>query len=154
LAVYFVDSSALVKRYISETGSAWVSGLFDPLLANEVFIAPITPVEILAAIARRARGGTITQSDAATASNLFRTDLQADCLLVEFTDNLLQSAMNLAEGHGLRGYDAVQLAAALEIDTICRLSGLPSLVFVSADVNLNAVATTEGLQVDNPNLHP
>jgi Holliday junction resolvase RusA-like endonuclease len=39
MAVYFLDSSALVKRYISETGSVWVLGLFDPALNNEAFIA-------------------------------------------------------------------------------------------------------------------
>ena len=37
MAIYFIDSSALVKRYISETGSTWVLGLFDPALSNEVF---------------------------------------------------------------------------------------------------------------------
>ncbi|MEH1937706.1 MAG: hypothetical protein V7L14_29155 [Nostoc sp.] len=31
MAVYFLDSSALVKRYISEIGSVWVLGLFDPI---------------------------------------------------------------------------------------------------------------------------
>jgi len=36
MAVYFLDSSALVKRYISETGSAWVLGLFDPALNNDI----------------------------------------------------------------------------------------------------------------------
>ena len=42
MAVYFVDSSALVKRYIGETGSTWVLGLFDSALNNEVFVAAIT----------------------------------------------------------------------------------------------------------------
>jgi uncharacterized protein len=42
MAVYFLDSSALMKRYISEIGSAWVVNLFDPALNNEVLIAAIT----------------------------------------------------------------------------------------------------------------
>jgi uncharacterized protein len=45
MAVHFLDSSALVKRYISETGSAWVSGLFDPALGHEIFVAAIAGVE-------------------------------------------------------------------------------------------------------------
>lgn len=44
MAVYFLDSSALVKRYITEAGSAWVLRLFDPALNNEVFIAAQLPV--------------------------------------------------------------------------------------------------------------
>jgi predicted nucleic acid-binding protein len=48
MALYFLDSSALVKRYISETGSAWVLELFTDALNNEIFIAAIAKVEIVA----------------------------------------------------------------------------------------------------------
>ena len=47
MADYYFDSSALIKRYVSEAGSAWVCGLFDPGLGHEAFIAEITPVEIV-----------------------------------------------------------------------------------------------------------
>lgn len=57
MAFYYLDSSALVKRYIGETGSAWVLSLFDPKLNNDVLIAAITGVEIIAAIIRRSRAG-------------------------------------------------------------------------------------------------
>lgn len=30
MADYFFDSSALVKRYVRESGSGWVTSLFDP----------------------------------------------------------------------------------------------------------------------------
>lgn len=142
---YFTDSSTLVKRYVSEIGSAWVTGLFDPALNNEVFVAAIT---------RRARGGTITAADAASTCNLFRTDWLSDYQVVEVHDALLQQAMALAEAYGLRGYDAVQLAAGCQVNHLCVGSGLAPVVFVSADSELNAAAVQEGLVVDNPNLHP
>jgi hypothetical protein len=63
MAFYYVDSSALVKRYIRETGSAWVLSWFDPSLNNDVLIAAITGVEIIAAIIRRARGRSISITD-------------------------------------------------------------------------------------------
>jgi uncharacterized protein len=50
MAIYFVDSSALVKRYISEVGSTWVLELFNPAIDNEIFVAAIAGVEIIAAI--------------------------------------------------------------------------------------------------------
>ena len=62
--------------------------------------------------------------------------------------------MHLAEKHGLRGYDAVQLASVLEIHRQHLAVGLPSPVLVSADAELNSAALAEGLQIENPNLHP
>lgn len=63
MALYFLDSSALVKRYIKETGSTWILNLFDPTVNHEIFIAAITQVEIIAAITRRTKGGDITQKN-------------------------------------------------------------------------------------------
>ncbi len=153
MADYYFDSSALVKRYISETGSVWVCSLFDSNLRHETFISAITPVEIVAAIARRERGKTISQVDAIAASTQFRADLQTSYQVVELTDLLLTQAMSLAETYALRGYDAVQLAAALAVNALCTQNELPSLVFVSADGELNNVAASMGLAIENPNNH-
>lgn len=62
--------------------------------------------------------------------------------------------MRFAEVHRLRGYDAVQLGAAVELHVLREAAGLPPLVFVSADQPLNAAAASEGLVVDDPNRHP
>ena len=149
-----VNSSALVKRYISEIGSTWVLSLFDPTLNNDVLIAAITGVEIVAAITRRARGGSISAMDAMAACTQFRSDLQPEYQVVEITENIINSAMALAEAHGLRGYDAVQLAAGREINALCIASGLPPVTFVSADNELNTAAASDGLLIENPNDYP
>jgi hypothetical protein len=62
--------------------------------------------------------------------------------------------MALAETLGLRGYDAVQLAAGREINALCIASSLPPVIFVSADDELNAAAASEGLLIENPNDYP
>ena len=62
--------------------------------------------------------------------------------------------MALAETYGLRGYDAVQLATGCSINNLCTANNLPAMTFVSADGELNAVATSEGLIVKNPNNYP
>ena len=54
---YFVDSSALVKRYVRETGTVWVRGITRHRSSTVISIALITAVEVTAAIARR-RGQT------------------------------------------------------------------------------------------------
>ena len=153
MAFYFIDSSALVKRYISETGSAWVSDLFDPIVNNEVFIAAITGVEIVAAITRRTRGGSISATHAAKACNQFRNDLQTEYQIIEITESIIISGMTLAQTYGLRGYDAVQLAAGCAVNVLCIANSLPPMLFVSSDNELNLVASSEGLIVENPNMH-
>ena len=154
MPVYFMDSSALVKRYISETGSTWVLGLFDPKLNNEVFIAAITSVEITAAITRRSRGGSISVVDAKVICNQLRNDLHRDYQIVEITESIINSGMAFAQTYGLRGYDAIQLAVGRVVNTLCIASGLPAITFVSADNELNAAGISEGLVIENPNSHP
>jgi uncharacterized protein len=153
MAVYFVDSSALVKRYISETGSMWVLELFEPALNNEIFIAAITGVEIIAAITRRARGGSISAVDATRACHQFKGDFQAEYQVVEILEEIIDSAMLLAETRELRGYDAVQLAAACAVNRFCVSSDMPPVTFVSADSELNRAAASEGLLIENPNTY-
>lgn len=150
---FFFDSSALVKRYIQETGSVWVNGIFRSSPSNEVFIAGITSVELIAAITRRARGRTIPLAEATIICTQYRTDLLIDYQVIEISEALLNHAMTLAEIHGLRGYDAVQMAAASQINKLCVVNGLQPIVFVSADSELNLAAQREQLLVDNPNAY-
>jgi uncharacterized protein len=89
MAIHFLDSSALVKRYISEIGTVWVSGLFDPVLGHEVFVAAVAGVEIVAAVTRRARGGSISTTDATTVCSQLRSDLEAEYQILELQRTLL-----------------------------------------------------------------
>ncbi len=50
MAVYFIDSSALVKRYVSETGSAFVTDITAPAAGHRLYVARITRVEVIAAL--------------------------------------------------------------------------------------------------------
>jgi uncharacterized protein len=153
MAIYLIDSSALVKRYIKETGSAWVLGLFAST-SHEFFIATITGVEIVAAIARRARGRSISAADATMICNQFKSDLQTDYQIVEITESIITKGMVLAQTYGLRGYDAIQLAAGIAVNSLCITHNLPTVTFVCADNELNAAVLGEGLVIENPNSHP
>ena len=55
MAVYFFDTSALVKRYVHETGSAWVGQVTDPKSGNKIYITRITGVEVVSALMKKAR---------------------------------------------------------------------------------------------------
>jgi len=86
--------------------------------------------------------------------NQFQHDLTNNYFTVEITPSLLSEAMRLAVKHALRGYDAVQLAAALGANSERLSNSLPPLTLVSADTDLNDAAQVEGLNVENPNDHP
>jgi predicted nucleic acid-binding protein len=153
MATYFFDSSALAKRYVTETGTAWVQALTDPAAGHGVYVARITLVELVSAIARRRRNGDLTPSAASAALIDVRADFATDYQVIEITAALITRAEALAEQHALRGYDAVQLAAALEVNAAYIAAGQPPVILISADLDLNAAAAAEGLSVDDPNMH-
>jgi predicted nucleic acid-binding protein len=154
VAVYYADSSALAKRYVLETGTAWLRSLLDPATGNVAVIARITAVELIAAFTRRERGGALDPADAATARADFRTHLTHEYQVVEVTEARANQAMLLAETYGLRGYDAVQLAAAMDVNREFLVRGEPSITLISSDTELNAAAAAEGLTIEDPNTHP
>jgi predicted nucleic acid-binding protein len=155
VVLYYFDSSALVKRYIRERGTAWVLDITDPGVGNIIFVARITAVEVIAAITRAVRVGSVTSADAFSAKADFRHDYLNQYRTMEITAGLITRAMVLAEQYALRGYDAVQLAAAAETQAYNLSSGgLPVLRLISADTALNIAATAEGLTVEDPNYHP
>lgn len=153
MAVYFVDSSALVKRYVQETGTLWISSLLDPTAGHAIYVARIAGAEVVAAVARRKRSGELSSDETTTALNQFRLEFTHFYRIIEITPSLIARAMTLAQIRVLRGYDAVQLAAALEVNAASLSLGMPAVTLVSADTDLNAAATAEGLPVENPNAH-
>lgn len=150
----FFDTSALAKRYVSEIGSAWVRNICAPASGNNIFIAEITVVEITSAIVRRRRSGSLTVADAAAALRQFDADLTNVYFVSEVTSARLTEARRIAETYGLRGYDAVQLAVAVELNRDQIAVGLPFITLVSADDELLDAAGVEGLLVENPHHHP
>jgi predicted nucleic acid-binding protein len=153
VASYFFDSSAIVKRYVNEAGTVWVTSLIDPTAGNEILVARISGVEVVAAIKRRERIGTTSLQDALVAVTNFRRDFAVFFTVLEISASLIADAMSLAERHDVRGYDAVQLAAALEVNRRRTALGLSPSVLVSADQSLNQAGVAEGLRVDDPNNH-
>jgi predicted nucleic acid-binding protein len=116
MSAFFCDSSAIVKRYIAETGSAWLLITTNPTSGNSVYVARIAFVEVISAITRREKGGHLSITDADNARLTFEQDYLNELLKVEINENLINEAARLAKKYALRGYDAVQLAAALETE--------------------------------------
>ncbi len=136
--MYFLDTSALVKRYLAEAGSSVVRALLRR--RRPIAVARIASAELACAIARQHREGFISQ----TARDGILSRLDGDFArftVVEIRAGLLSRVPPLATRWPLRGYDAVQLAAALSL----RASGVP-ITFWSADAALVDAAIGEGLR--------
>lgn len=154
MASYYLDTSALVKAYTRETGTAWVSLLIEPARGHIIYTVRLTGPETVAALGRKARTGELTAATAAYAIGAFRRSWRRHAHVVSVTVALAEQAMDLAVRYGLRGYDAVHLAAALLIANRQRDVGLSALTFVSADTDQRQAALAEGLLIENPNAYP
>ena len=152
MANFFLDSSRVVKRYVLETGSEWVSRISDPDSGHTIVIARITIAEVVAAFWRKMREGAIPAQEAKTLTEEFMEHVRTQYFVLEVTPEVINEAVRLIEQHRLRGYDAVQLASAILLHRRRQQLGLPSLIFVSADEDLLAAAQPEGLVTENPNL--
>ena len=154
MAAYFLDTSALIKRHINETGSKWVRSLTLLKAPAPLFISHITAVEVFSAITRRQRGGSLSAAQAAAILGHFRRHLKQRYNVLELTPSLVTAAMLVARTQCLRAYDAVQLTAALEVNRRRQAMGLEAVTLVSADRELNTAAVAEGLAVEDPTTHP
>lgn len=106
----YLDTSALAKRYVEEPGSKDVLDWMD--LADTIGTGLITRAEVAAAITRATRMKHLTEQVSAKALNKFRQEW-VDFHRIPINEELIARADFLACQHGLRGYDAIHLAAAL-----------------------------------------
>ena len=154
MSVAYFDTSALLKQYVTETGSNWVRTYLSSATAPAVFTSQLTAVEATCAFARRLRDGALLPADHATAVRAFDYDIAYQYTLLDVMPVTIDAARRLANLHPLRAYDAVQLATAWSLNQDLVNDGEAPLTFICADDRLLAVAQVEGLRTDNPNHHP
>lgn len=147
MARYFLDSSALVKRYHQESGSAEVEALFRGP-DNRFFISRLALVEVHSSFARLVREGLLTEADFGKLVLRLDADVASGVLAVAAVNSRrLDAASSILRTHGLtnnvRTLDAIHLATAQVLHGRSRLAA-----FVAADKKLLASAVTAcGLSV-------
>jgi predicted nucleic acid-binding protein len=127
----FIDTSSLFKKYIEEEGSPAFNALLESVF--EIFVAPVTFLEIHSVIERRLREKTLTPGDARWIEKEFLSDY-GYFGIVEWNDTLMEKCVAIMRKYPLRILDSIQLAAA-------SLSG--SALFVTSDKQLYRAAKTE-----------
>lgn len=155
---YFLDSSALIKRYLNdEPGHAWVAVLCAPQAGNDILIAEATIAEVVAAFCRMARMTPrrlrISQRDRLIV--VFRQrDLPRGYVVQSVDRSIDERAGDLCVKHPLRAYDAIQLACALTASDDALRAQIVPPTFVCSDSDLLAAAAAEGVRTGNPANHP
>lgn len=150
MSIYFVDTSVLAKRYIKETGSAWVISWVEPIPGNTIIIADISSVEMFSLFSRRVREGTLAAADAILLENDFLFHLATEHETLQCDVSVLTRARTFTKTYALRTLDALQLASAAGALAIVN----KPITLISGDNRLLTAAASEGFAVDNPNNYP
>jgi predicted nucleic acid-binding protein len=151
MALYFLDTSALVKRYITEPGSTWVRTLCT---SHTIAVSALALAEINSVFARRSREGTLSANDRNAMLHLFQIHV-LQYSLVDLDRPVLGAAgallLQAPATTTLRSLDAIQLACAQAFGANASALGFGSLTVVAADTRLLAAAQWAGIATDDPN---
>lgn len=140
--IHYLDTSALVKRYIQEPGTSAVRALFRR--GRHLATARVAHAELAATLARLCKEGFLGTGSRNAIFARIEPDL-AVMTVVEIRPPLLRRVAPLVTRRPLRGYDALHLAAALAL----RDQGV-AVDFWAADENLLDAARSEGLRAVKP----
>ena len=127
----YLDTSSLVKLYVTETGSDAVRQLVRD--ASIVATSVVAYAEARAAFARLRRDRALTAARFGSVKRKF-SEQWPTYLALEATEALCRSAGEFAERYGLRGFDSIHLASYAEV---ARRAGVAGTRFSSFDDRLN-----------------
>lgn len=138
MSLAYFDTSALVKNYVQETGSARVRRLLG---SYEFLSSGIAPIELHSALRRRHRQGEITAVNYKSILSRVERD-RPFWQLVEPAPQVLAKADEIVLDGSVRTLDALHLASAIIIqDSIGT-----ALPFVTADGRQLAAARDHNLE--------
>lgn len=147
MGLYYLETSALVKLYIRETGTDVLLRLVARTSNHRFAVLALSRVEFRSAIRRRQREGDIDEMIAKRLLDSLDKHLETRFVKQVVNDSLMDVASNLIDRHALRAYDAVQLAGCLALRAT---SGADQPVFVCSDLQLLEAAESEALLCLDP----
>jgi predicted nucleic acid-binding protein len=136
----YFDSSALIKRYVREPGSARILSL---LRRHDLLSSAITPVEVMSALSRRRRNSDLSEKDfAATVSRVQSERIRWE--LVEAGEAVLSRAEEIVQGAvPIRALDAIHVASLMVFQAASSIQ----ISFVTGDGRQRDAANYLGLDV-------
>lgn len=147
MALYYLETSALVKLYVREPGTDRIIQLASNATGNRLAVLAVSPIEFRSAIRRRERAGDIDPKMAGMILDQFQQHLEARFFRQVVNDAVLDGAAEMIDRYALRAYDAIQLAGCLALKAA--VAAEPP-IFVCSDQQLLAAARSELLQILDP----
>ena len=143
--LYYLDTSAVVKRYItSEAGADFVRILLGDAAPDEIFaVSYFGVLEFNAVVRRQMRSGRLMDD----AMQQFEQDSLDIFRIVPSDGDTLQQALPVIRVYGLRAGDAIHLATALSIAAV---SDYTQVFMVTSDAELLAAAEAAGIGALDP----
>ncbi len=132
----FFDSSAFVKRYVSEPGTDAVLKWCDQ--AAEIGLSAIAIPEIISAFCRLRRDDRIDDTQYRQLKSLLLADI-ADAAICDLTPEVLARSITSLEANVLRGMDSIHIGSAV---------ALKADVFITADQRQREAVIHAGLRVE------
>jgi uncharacterized protein len=150
---FFLDASALAKRYVPENGSAQTSAIIDTVPRRRLYLLIIGAGEIVSILVRKRNAGVFSDAYFRQALANFESEIvrPADITKVSVTSRLVTASLPLIVAHSINSADALILKSALAIARRLRAAG-DDLVLVASDQRLLRAAETEGLVTFNPEI--
>ncbi|MGH9608409.1 MAG: type II toxin-antitoxin system VapC family toxin [Bryobacteraceae bacterium] len=146
MTIFYVDSSAWLKRYFDEPGTGWMASLFER--EERLTSSVLGYVEVASALARQQVSRKLGGPKLAELRKRLEADW-ADMGGLPLTSELAEQAASLSNEYRLRGADAVHLTTVLSLKD--SLSGSnDSVRFVASDRELLEAARRAGMEADDP----
>lgn len=145
---YYLDSSALLKRYRTEKGTGTLDELFESNREIDlVTTSSFTVLEVISVITRLFRTNTLSRRSYQRLLGDLRQDVRQTIVLQPVADAILAEAVRSIIDHSLRAPDAIQLATALKVRNEDQER---STFMLCSDVRLKRACESSGLAVIDP----
>jgi predicted nucleic acid-binding protein len=146
----FFDTSALVKAYLDEPGTATVQALISRL-GGQLHLSRHVALETLATFSYKFRDRRIQRQKYRSARSEFLRDFPGSFNVLDVKDDTLELAMKLADAHrglGVGSLDLIHIATVMQFRS--RRPDYPPFTIVCADRSMRLLAAAAGFDVFDP----
>ena len=148
MAIFYLDTSVIVKRYRAEKGTEVIDQLLDAFLPDDRFyISFLSVLELTSAVTRLVNSGHIEKNDETQIYTLFYRDIDQKLQVWPLDNDIVFAAIPLVGQHNLRSADAIHLATAISISI---MASATKTVMVSSDYELLEAADSSSLITLDP----
>lgn len=148
MRLFYLDSSAIFKRYRRESGTEVVDQILDgPRAGDRFYISFLSALEVTAVVLRLSKGGQLATTIGNQVLADFRQDLGRLFDVWPLDQAVAAAAVRTIERYTLKAPDAIHLTTALAINWA---NPSANCILVTSDVDLLRAADDAGLHTLNP----